>query len=109
VELIHFAQDRGKLWGFVNVVRRLWVSINAVNFFAGQYFVLCVFLVDWFELRLISYTLGVTSLRFFGGIPSEVPLNLCEICGKGSGTLKGSLLVILSFPYKSVFRHCTAR
>jgi len=64
VEWIHLAQDRDKLWGFVNVVMKLRVSINATNFFAGretqicQYFVLWVILFDWFGICLISYTLG---------------------------------------------------
>jgi len=35
VEWIHLAQDRDKLWGFVNIVMKLRVSINVVNFYAG--------------------------------------------------------------------------
>jgi len=36
VEWIHLAQDRDKLWGFVNIVMKLRVSINVVNFYAGR-------------------------------------------------------------------------
>jgi hypothetical protein len=56
------------------------------NYYICQYFVLWGFLVDWFEIYLIGYILSVTPLRFFGGILGEVALNLCEMCGKGSGT-----------------------
>jgi hypothetical protein len=93
VEWIHLAQDRYKLWGFFEHSNKA-LGFNKCgeflcrprNYYISQYFVLWDFLVVCFEICLIGYILGVTPLRFFGGIPGEVALNLCEICGKGSGT-----------------------